>query len=139
MVVCCILSMYHYVLTFIIDFSGFHNGLKHLCSLKLVSILGATLSKVVMKCKLLSFLNFWALFLKIFIFEVKNFISPSIRYPINLIFSVVVCICKINALNGLNSTSNHTKFLDHVTLISWTFLKFSPVLGIIEIWKPRKH
>ena len=29
--------------------------------------------------------------------------------------------------------SNHTKFLDYVTLILWIFLKFSPVVDIIEI------
>ena len=30
--------------------------------------------------------------------------------------------------------SNHRKFLDHVTLISWIFLKFLEVVGIIEIF-----
>ena len=34
-----------------------------------------------------------------FIFEVVNFISPSIKYRINLIFPVVVCICKIHVFN----------------------------------------
>ena len=54
----CILSMSYQDLTFIIDFSSFHNGLKHFCSLKLVSILRATLWKVVMKCKIVMFFNF---------------------------------------------------------------------------------
>ena len=31
--------------------------------------------------------------------------------------------------------SNLTKFLKHVTLASQIFLEFSPVVGIIEIWK----
>ena len=35
--------------------------------------------------------------------------------------------------------SNHTKFLGHVTLISWIFSKFSPVVGIIEIQKCWKY
>ena len=53
------------------------------------------------KMQILYFSTFWALFLKSFIFEVakfylnlrlQNFISTSIKYPIKLIFSVVVCI-----------------------------------------------
>ena len=35
----------------------FHNGLKHYCSLKSVSILRVTLWKVVMKCKIVMFFN----------------------------------------------------------------------------------
>ena len=58
MIFCCILNMSHSVLTFIIDFSSFHNGLKQLCGLKVVSILRATLWKVVMKCKVVMFFNF---------------------------------------------------------------------------------
>ena len=46
-------------LTFIINFSSFHNGLKHLCSsLKLVSILRVTLSKVIMKCGIVILFKF---------------------------------------------------------------------------------
>ena len=56
--VCCILSMSYQVLTFIIDFSSFHNELKQLCSLKLVSILRATLWKAVVKCKIFILFNF---------------------------------------------------------------------------------
>ena len=73
------------LLTFIIDFSSFHNGIKHLCSLKLVSIIRATLWKVVKKCKIVMLLNFCALFLKIFIFEVAKFylIKPQIsNHPV---------------------------------------------------------
>ena len=33
--------------------------------------------------------------------RLQNFISPSIKYPINLIFSVVICICKIYVFNGV--------------------------------------
>ena len=58
----CIFSMSHWVLTFFIDFSSFYNGLKHLCSLKLVSILRAALWKVVMKCKIVMFFNSWGFF-----------------------------------------------------------------------------
>ena len=55
----------------------------------------------------------------------KNFISASIKYAINLIFSVRVCICKINVLNGGDSMLNHTKYLDDVTLTSFFFLIFT--------------
>ena len=34
-----------------------------------------------------------------------------------------------------NSMSNHSKFLEYVTLILWISLKFSPVVDITEIWK----
>ena len=98
---------------------SFHNGLRHTCSLKLVSISRVTLWKVVMKYKIVMFLTFWALFLKILILRFQNFISPSIKYPINFIFSMVVCICKINVSMGWWVISNHTKFMDHVTLISY--------------------
>ena len=101
MVVCCILSMSHLVLTFIFDFSSFHNGLKHLCSLKLVFILKATLWKVVMKCKIMFFSLFGLFFSKSSFLRFQNFISPSIKYPINLIFPVIVCICKIQVFNGV--------------------------------------
>ena len=59
-------SVYHWL-------SSFPNGLKHLCSLELVSILGVTLWKVVMKCKLTMFFDFLSLFLKLFIFEFAKF------------------------------------------------------------------
>ena len=55
--------------------------LKHIFSLKLVSFLRATLWKVVMKCKIVMFLTFWALFLKMFIFEVAK--SYLIKYQIS--------------------------------------------------------
>ena len=101
MVACCILRMSHQVLTFIIDFCSFHNGLKHLSSLKLVSILRATFWKVVMKCKIVVFLTFWARFLKIFIFEVAKFCLTRYQISNQLNSSVVVCICKIHAFNWL--------------------------------------
>ena len=31
----------------------------------------------------------------------QNFISPSIKHPVKLFFSMVVCICKIHVFNGL--------------------------------------
>ena len=105
---------------FIVDFPSFHNGLKHLCSLKLVSILTATLGKVVMKLKIVMFFNFLGIFFSKYSFlSSENFISPSIRYPINLIFSVLVCICKIHVLMGYFhvksykiSVSCHTYLID---------------------------
>ena len=42
-------------------------------TLKLVSILRATLWKVVIECKIVMLFNFLALFLKIFIYEVAKF------------------------------------------------------------------
>ena len=35
--------------------------------------------------------------------------------------------------------SNHTKFLDHVTLIYGFLWNFLPVVGTIEIWNPWKY
>ena len=70
----CLLYFKHVSLGFDVSF---HNVLKHLWSLKLVSSLRTTLWKIVLKCKIVIF------------------ISSSIKYRINLIFSVVVCICKI--------------------------------------------
>ena len=117
---------------FIIDFSSFHNGLKHFCSLKLVSILRATLWKVVMKCKLFfecnHFLNvvllFGLFFPKCSFFEVRKFYLT--KYQISN---------QLNFFSGSldHSMSNYTKFLDPVTRISWIVLKFSPFLRIIEI------
>ena len=69
----CLLYFKHVSLGFDVSF---HNVLKHLWSLKLVSSLRTTLWKIVLKCKIVIF------------------ISPSIKYPINKIFSVVVHICK---------------------------------------------
>ena len=45
-------------LMFTIDFSSFHNGFKHFCSLKQGSILRAALCKVVMKCKTVMLFHF---------------------------------------------------------------------------------
>ena len=81
-----------------------------------------------MKCKIIVLFNFLGSFFpKCSFLRLQNFISPSIKYPVNLIFSVVVCICKINAFNGGNSISNHTKLLEQVTLTFYIFLKFPPV------------
>ena len=94
----CLLHLKHISLglTFIIDFPSIYNGLKHLCSLKLISILQATWWKVVMKWKIVMFFILFGLFFSNHSFlRFQNFISPSIKYPVNLIFSVVVCICKI--------------------------------------------
>ena len=79
-----------------IDFSRFHNELKHLCSLKLVSILETTLWKIVIKL-LFSFVTFWLFFP----FWGSKLYLTKIKYPINLIFSVVVCIYKIHVFNGV--------------------------------------
>ena len=81
-------------------------------SLKLVSILRVTLWKVVIKCKIVMFSLFGLFFSKCSFLRFQNFISPSIKYPINLIFSVVVFICKVHVFT------------------------FSLVVGIIETWKP---
>ena len=70
----CLLYLKHVSIGFDVSF---HNVLKHLWSLKLVSSLRTTLWKIVLKCKMVIF------------------ISSSIKYRINLIFSVVVCICTI--------------------------------------------
>ena len=97
-----ILSMSHKVLTFTIDISSFHNGLRQPWSLKLVSVLIATLWKVVMKCKtVMFFFPFWVFFSKCSFLRLQNFISPSIKNPVNLIFALVVCICKIHVFNGV--------------------------------------
>ena len=79
-----ILSICHYVLTFIIDISNFHNGLKYLCSL--VSILRGTLWKVVMKCKLVMLFNFSGSFLKMLVFEAAKFYLTKYQISSQLIF-----------------------------------------------------
>ena len=85
------------VLTFIIDISSFYTGLKHNCSCKAISILRAALFKVVMKCKIVMFFLLFGLFFsKCTFLRLQSFISLSIKYPINPIFSVVVRICKIH-------------------------------------------
>ena len=86
------------------------------------------------------FFSLFGLFFSNFPFlRSQNSISPSIQYPNNLIFSVVVCICKIYLFHGGNCLSSHIKYLDHVTLISQIYLKFSSVVGVIEIWKLWKY
>ena len=45
------------------------------------------------------FLLFGLFFSKRSFLRLQNFISPSIKYPVNLFFSVVVCICKIHVFN----------------------------------------
>ena len=70
----CLLHLKHVSFGFDIYHCGLkHNGLKHLCSLKLVSILRAKLWKVVMNCKIVMFFNFWGSFSRKFIFEVAKF------------------------------------------------------------------
>ena len=105
-------NIYHWL-------SSFHNGLKHFCPLKLVSISRVTLWKVL----------FGLFFSKCSCLRLQNFISPIIKYPNNLIISVVVCICKIHVFNGLIPCQIIQSFLDHVNLISSIFLKFSVVVG----------
>ena len=100
-VVCCVLSMSHYVSTFIIDFSSFYNGLKQLCSLKLVSIFRARLWKVVMKCKIVMLFNFLDFFFKMFLLEVSKFYLTKYQVSNQFNFSEVVCICKIHIFNGV--------------------------------------
>ena len=98
--------MSHQVLTFINDTFSFHNGLKHLCSLKLVSILGAALWKVVIKCKnVMFFFTFWALFLKMLIFQVAKFYLTKYQISNQLIFLVVVCICIMLLIGQLHPKS----------------------------------
>ena len=82
------------------------------------------------------FFNLFGLFFSKYSFlRLQNFISPSIKYSINLIFEVVVCSCKIHVFNGIIPCQKHTKFLVHFTL----FWKFSAVVCIIEICKPWKY
>ena len=100
MVVCCILSMSYQLLMFIIYFPSFHNGLKHLWILKLVSILRAKLSKVVMKCKIVMFFNFWAPIPKMFIFEVEKFYPTKYQTSNQLIIFSGNFACKIHVFNG---------------------------------------
>ena len=56
-----------------------------------------------MKYKLVMFffLLFTPFFSKFSVLRLQDFISPSTKYPINLIFSVVVCIYKIHVFNGV--------------------------------------
>ena len=58
-----------------------------------------TLWKVAMKCKIVMYFHSLGSFSKNVHLRFQNFISPSIKYLINLIFSVVVCICKIHVFN----------------------------------------
>ena len=48
-----------------------------------------------------SFYSFGLFFWKCSFLWFQNFISPSAKYSINLIFSVVVCICSIHVFNGV--------------------------------------
>ena len=83
-----------------------------------------------MKYKIVLFFNYFGLFFsKRSFLSLQNFISLSIKYPVSLIFYVVVCICKIHVFNGVIPC----QIMDHVTFISWVFLKLSPVVGITEI------
>ena len=138
----CLLHLEHISLglTFIIDFPSFHNGLKHLYSLKLISILKATWWKLVMKCKIVMLFILFGIFFSNYSFlRFQNFISPSIKCPVNLIFSVVVCICKIQASMFLMGNFKSYTVLDHVINILWIFLKILSEIGIIEIWKHWKY
>ena len=69
--------------------------------------------------------------------RLKDFISSSIKYTINLVFSVIVCICKIHVFNGVIPCQTYK--------ISWTSHPYLMELfeiftsGIIEIWKPWKQ
>ena len=55
-----------------------------------------------MKCKIVMFFNFLgSFFSKCSFLRLQNFILASIKYPVKLIFSVVVCICKIHIFNGV--------------------------------------
>ena len=100
------------VLTFIIDFFSFHDGLKHLCSLKLVPIIRATSPKVVIKCKSVMFFTFWALFLKIFIFEVPKFDLTKYQISNQLTFSSESCTCKIHVKSHKISGLCHPYLMD---------------------------
>ena len=64
--------------------------LKQLCSLKPVSILRAKEGSHKMQNYI--FRLFGLFFSKVSFLRLQNFISTSIKYPIKLIFSVVVCI-----------------------------------------------
>ena len=59
------------------------------------STLRAELRMVVIKCKNVMFFNFWALCLKIYLFDVAPFFLLN-TYPVNSIFSVEVRIYMIN-------------------------------------------
>ena len=103
------------------------------CSLTLVSILGATLWMVAMKFKIVMLFNFLVTFFsKCSFLMLQNFISPSIKHPINLIFSVVVCTCKIHAFNGVIPSQIIQNFWN-MSPLAHGVLKFSPVVSIIEI------
>ena len=132
----CLLYCKHISLDFncIIDFSSFHNRLKHLCNLKLVSILRGS-GRYSWHVKLLFFH-----FLGSFSQNVPKFYQvSSIKYPVNLIFSVVVCMCKIHLFNGTIPCQIIQNFWIMSPLSHGFFLKFSPIVGIIEIWKPWKY
>ena len=86
-------------------------NVKYSCSSKPISILRATFLKVVMECKIATFLTFWVFFLKCTFLRLQSFISPSIKYTINSVFSVVVCSCKIHVFKEAFF------FLKHFSLI----------------------
>ena len=92
--------------------SSFQNGLHDLLA-QLVSILRAKSSKVVIRGKMVCFFYFWALFFKMYIFEVLTFFSSS-SYQLNqLNFSVAVRIYKIYVLDEaffLSSQSEYQTF-----------------------------
>ena len=45
------------------------------------------------------FFNFWALFLKMYIFEVAKIYLTKYQVANQLNFSVVVCVCKVHVFN----------------------------------------
>ena len=110
--------------------------LKHLCSLKLVSILKATLWKILMKCKNLLFFTFGALFLKIFIFKVAKVYLIQYQIPNQLNFLEVVCICKIYVFNGVVPCQITQNFWNTSPLLHGFLWKKKII--ILEIWKSWK-
>ena len=79
-----------------------------------------------MKCKIVMVFNFFS---KCLFLRLQNFFSPSVKYPINLIFSVVVYICKIHIFNGVIPCQNIQNF--------WIMLLLSH--GLFEIFTSGRY
>ena len=91
----CVLNMFQKVLTYIIIYiSSFQNGLNHA---QRVYISRAKLWKIVVKYKIAVFLTS-VFFSNCAFLRLRHFISPTTNI-INSIFSVVLCIYKINVFD----------------------------------------
>ena len=87
---------------------------------------------------MLCFFTFWALFLKMFIFEAPKFYLTKYQIS-NQLFSEVVCICKIHLLMGYFHVKSYKISESFHPYLIDVFEIFTSGIGIIEILKPWRY